>query len=309
MVSAIRKTFNASFASDKYQQYLDLLNSPHPGELDFRVAETPVFCDKAFTEKMLSTCESLVDVIASPNFEVNSEKAIPKELNVPGENKLPNFIAFDFGICENEQGELEPQLIEMQGFPTLFAFQVWQAECERRVFSIPENYDNYLNGFDKESYLQLLREVILGKHNPENVILLEIFPEKQKTRVDFYFTEDYTGIKSICITELIKKGRKLFYVNNGVETEIKRIYNRVIFDDLMQQAPEVQEKGKLLLEDIDVEWVPHPNWFFRISKYTLPFVKNQFVPETWFLNEVKEVPADLENYVLKPLFSFAGQVS
>ena len=28
---------------------------------------------------------------------------------------------------------------------------------------------------------------------------------------------------------------------------------------------------------------------------------------TWYLNEVKQIPADLENYVLKPLFSFAGQ--
>lgn len=308
MVPTIRNAFNTSFTNKKYEEYLHELNFPHPGHhIEFRIAETPVFCDKAFTGKMISACESLVDVIVSPHFKEESEKAIPKELNVPGENKISNFIAFDFGICENEQGDLEPQLIEMQGFPTLFAFQVWQAECERKVFQIPENYDNYLNGFNKESYLQLLREVILGKHDPENVILLEIFPEKQKTRIDFYFTEDYTGIKPVCITEVIKKGRKIFYLNNGVETEIKRIYNRVIFDDLQQQTPEVREKGKLLLEDIDVEWVPHPNWFFRISKYTLPFIKNRYVPETKFLSEIKEIPADLENYVLKPLFSFAGQ--
>jgi len=31
------------------------------------------------------------------------------------------------------------------------------------------------------------------------------------------------------------------------------------------------------------------------------------VPKTYFLNEVKQIPPDLENYVLKPLFSFAGQ--
>jgi hypothetical protein len=307
MIPAIRKAFNASFTNEKYQEYLDELNAPHPRQLDFRIAETPVFCDKAFTEKMIAACESIVDVIVSPGFKKESVKAIPKELNVPGENYISHFIAFDFGICENEQGGIEPQLIEMQGFPTLFALQAWQAACVRKVFSIPEGFNNYLNGFTEESYLQLLKEIILGGCNPENVILLEIFPEKQKTRIDFSFTEDYTGIKQVCITALIKKGRKLYYLHDGIETEVKRIYNRVIFDDLQQQTAEVQEKGKILLEDIEAEWVPHPNWFFRISKYTLPFIKNKYIPETRFLSDIKEPPQDLENYVLKPLFSFAGQ--
>jgi glutathionylspermidine synthase len=256
---------------------------------------------------MISACESIVDVIASPSFKEESARAIPEGLNVPGETDHTHFIAFDFGICENEQGELEPQLIEMQGFPTLFAYQDYQAKVGKEVFPVPENYTNYFNGFTEETYKQLLQEIILGKHQPENVILLEIFPEKQKTRIDFYFTEDYTGIKTVCLTNLIKKGNKLYYNLDGKETEIKRIYNRLIFDDLQQQEPEVQEKGNLLMEDLDVEWVPHPNWFFRISKYTLPFIKHQYVPETWFLSDLKETPSDLENYVLKPLFSFAGQ--
>lgn len=307
MITTLRNSHNADFTEEKYLKYLQELNGPHPGHLDFRIAETPVFCDRAFTTKMIDACESIVDVIVSPNFKQESEKAIPQGVKVPGEENISNFIAFDFGVCINEQGELEPQLIEMQGFPTLFAFQVWQAECVRKVFSIPDNYDNYLNGFNKESYVKLLKEIILGSHNPENVILLEIFPELQKTRIDFFFTEDYVGIKQVCITKLIKKGKKLFYLNNGVETEIKRIYNRVIFDDLQQQSPEVQEKGKILLEETDAEWVPHPNWFFRISKYTLPFIQNKYVPETKFLSDIKQIPADLENYVLKPLFSFAGQ--
>lgn len=307
MVSSIRNAFNSNFKEEKYQEYLKELNVPHPGELEFRVAETPVFCDKAFKEKVLSACEHIVDVIVSPTFRDESARAIPGELRVPGESAISNFIAFDFGLCENEQGELEPQLIEMQGFPTMFAFQVWQDEAARKVFDIPANYDSYLNGFNKKAYIELLKEILLKGHKSENVILLEIFPEKQKTRIDFFLTEDYTGVKQVCLTNLIKKGNKLFYSNNGVETEIKRIYNRIIFDDLRQQSPEVQEKGKILFEELDVEWVPHPNWFFRISKYTLPFLKHRFVPYTRFLNEIKEIPTDLENYVLKPLFSFAGQ--
>jgi hypothetical protein len=307
MVPSVRSNFNTSFTEDKYQEYLNELNKKYPGHIDFRIAETPIFCDKSFTMKMLSACESIIDVIISPTYVEQSAKAIPAGLNVPGENEHTEFIAFDFGICENGQGGYEPQLIELQGFPTIFAFQAWQSEVVRKVFDIPDNYDNYLNGFDEKSYLELLREIILGSHKAENVILLEIFPEKQKTRIDFFFTEEYVGIKQVCITDLIKKDRKLYYVNEGVETEIKRIYNRVIFDDLQQQTPEVQEKGKILLEQLDVEWVPHPNWFFKISKYTMPFIKHQFVPETRFLSDVTQIPIDLENYVLKPLFSFAGQ--
>jgi hypothetical protein len=153
----------------------------------------------------------------------------------------------------------------------------------------------------------LLKEIIVGNEKPENVILLEVFPHKQKTRVDFYCTQDYLGIKPVCLTELIQEGRKLYYLNEGKKTEIKRIYNRLIFDDLQQQSAEVQAQGNILFEDLDVDWVPHPNWFYRISKYTLPFIHHPYVPTTYFLNEIKQMPADLENYVLKPLFSFAGQ--
>jgi hypothetical protein len=139
------------------------------------------------------------------------------------------------------------------------------------------------------------------------VILLEIFPHQQKTRIDFYCTEDHTGIQPVCITELIKEGKKLYYLKDGKKTAVKRIYNRVIFDDLQQQSAEVQEKGQIFFEELEVEWVPHPSWFYRISKYTLPFIRHPYVPATFFLNEITQLPTDLENYVLKPLFSFAGQ--
>ncbi|MBV9961226.1 MAG: hypothetical protein JO072_03195 [Parafilimonas sp.] len=307
MVPALREKFNSAFTQEKYNKYLEDINSLHPGSIEFRLAETPIFVDKAFAEKILSACEGIVDVIVQPNFKTLTKNAVPKDFNVPHENDHSHFIAFDFGICENEKGELEPQLIEMQGFPTLFAYQVWDDEVTRRHFDIPATYSSYLNNFNKDSYLQLLKEIIVAGHNVENVILLEIFPHQQKTKIDFYCTQDYLNIPIVCITELVKEGRKLFYVQDGKKTEVKRIYNRVIFDDLQQQSAEVQEKGKILFEDLDVEWVPHPNWFYRISKYTLPFIKHPYVPETNFLSDVKTIPPDLENYVLKPLFSFAGQ--
>jgi hypothetical protein len=307
MVPAIRKAFNQQFTEETYLAYLKELNSKHPGALEFRVAETPIFIDNAFKHKVIDACESIVDTITNYQFKAQSKQAIPENVRVPNENKHSHFIAFDFGICENAAGELEPQLIEMQGFPTLFAYQILQDEVTRHHFSIPENYSTYLNGFDTESYTKLLKEIILGSHEPEQVILLEILPHQQKTKIDFYCTSDYVGIPIVCLTELIQKGKDLFYLKDGKEIAIKRIYNRIIFDDLQQQSPEIQEKGKLLLEDLHVEWVPHPNWFYRISKYTLPFINHPYVPNTRFLSDLKELPKDLENYVLKPLFSFAGQ--
>lgn len=307
MIPAIRKAYNEAFTKEKYEAFLKELNSAFPGELDFRVAETPIFVPKDFTKKLLDACENITDIITDPKFKELTKNAIPKHLQVPGENDHAHFIAFDFGICINEQGEYEPQLIEMQGFPTLFAYEVLIDDVFRKHFPVPEHFNCYLSGYNRETYIQLLKEIIIGRQKPENVILLEIFPRKQKTRIDFYCTEEYAGIKMVCLTELIKEGKKLYYMNDGKKTEVKRIYNRVIFDDLQQQTPEVQEKGKIFFEELDVEWAPHPNWFYRISKYTLPFIKHPYVPATFFLNEIKQIPPDLENYVLKPLFSFAGQ--
>lgn len=307
MVPAIRQQINTNFTREQYEAFLKELHAVHPGAIEFRVAETAIYVSKDFTQKILDACESIVDIIIDPKFKELTKNAIPKNLQVPGENDHSHFIAFDFGICINEEGEYEPQLIEMQGFPTLFAYEVLLDDIYRKHFEVPDNYSAYLGGHDEASYLKLLKEIILGDHDPEHVILLEIFPHQQKTRIDFYCTQDYTGIKPVCLTGLIKEGKKLYYLNDGKKTEIKRIYNRVIFDDLFQQSPEVQEKGKLLFDNLEVEWVPHPAWFYRISKYTLPLIRHPYVPATFFLNEIKELPADLENYVLKPLFSFAGQ--
>lgn len=307
MIPAVRDAFNAAFTVEKYQQFLQSLHAVYPGQIDFRVAETPVFVPKDFSRKMTAACESIVDIIAAPEFRELTKNAIPAGLEVPDENDHSHFIAFDFGICINEEGQYEPQLIEMQGFPTLFGYEVLADDIFRQHFNVPAGFSSYIGGQNRESYIQLLREIIIGKHDPENVILLEIFPHQQKTRIDFYCTAAFTGLSIVCLTEIIREDRKLYYMKNGKKTEVRRIYNRVIFDELQQQSPEVQAKGKMLFEPLDVEWCPHPNWFYRISKYTLPLIRHPYVPATYYLHEVTQLPADLENYVLKPLFSFAGQ--
>ena len=306
MIIDLRKKFNNNFTEEKYAAFLDDLDSKHPGDIPFRIAETPIFIPKDFTKKIIDACEAIVNVIIDESFKALTAAAIPKGEEVPNENAHTHFIAFDFGICENAAGELEPQLIEMQGFPTLFGFQVYHPEVVKKHFDIPANFDNYLSGYDKQSYIKLLKEIIIGNNNVENVILLEINPHEQKTRIDFYCTQDYLGIPIVSLTDLIKEGKKLYYIKDGEKVQIKRIYNRVIFDELQQQKASLGDFVDITSE-LDVEWVPHPNWFYRISKFTLPFIKHPYVPETFFLNEVKQLPGDLENFVLKPLFSFAGQ--
>ena len=139
-----------------------------------------------------------------------------------------------------------------------------------------------MNGLNRATYIEQLKKIILNNYPPENVVLLEIFPFQQKTRIDFFCTKEYLGIPIICLTEVIKEGKQLFYMHEGKKIRIKRIYNRVIFDELHQQSEEVQKKGKILLEELEVEWCPHPNWFYRISKYTLPFIRHPYVPKTYF---------------------------
>jgi len=306
MVEGLRKKYNEEFSVEKYKNFIEDLQNVYPGQLDFRVAETPVFVSKKFTEKMLSACESIIDVITAPVYQQQSANAIPKNLKVPNEDEHSHFICFDFGVCKNENGELEPQLIEMQGFPSLFAWEVILPEVLAKHFWTPNGHSIYLNGFEKSSYIELLKKIIIEDEDPENVILLEISPHQQKTRVDFYATEDLIGIKTVDLNEVMKEGKDLFYMNNGRKIQIKRIYNRVIFDDLFQQPAAVRQKGKIFQEDLNVTWVPHPNWFYKLSKYTLPFIHHPYVPKTYFLNQI-ELPKDLENYVVKPLFSFAGQ--
>jgi hypothetical protein len=307
MVPELRKKYNQLFTAEKYNAFLNEFNQLHPGALDFRVAETPIFIPKDFTQKALAACESIIDIISTPEYKKQSARAIPENLRVPNEDAHPHFIAFDFGICKNKSGAIEPQLIEMQGFPSLFAYQVFFPEIHAKHFFQPDGFSPYLNGFTRESYVALMRKIIVADAKPEEVVLLEIFPEKQKTRIDFAFTEDLLGIKTVCLTDLVQKENKLYYEKDGKQILIKRIYNRLIFDDLFQQPQEIQEKGKIFQQEIDVTWVPHPNWFYRISKFSLPFIKHPYVPETSFLNVVEKMPTDLQNYVVKPLFSFAGQ--
>lgn len=306
MIKAIRKIFNRSFKKENYQALLNELNDKYPGQIAFRIAETPVFVDKQLGKQMIDTCEYIIDYIKSPDFISLTNAAIPKAESVPNENSYPHFIAFDFAICNNGDGLLSPALIEMQGFPTLFGFQALYPAILEKHFQIPMGFSRFFNGINHESYLKLLSDVIVGDHKKEEVILLDLKPESQKTKIDFSCTKDYLGVNPVCITKLIKEGRSLYYMHDGKKTRIKRIYNRLIADELNLAKESIGEIIDIT-SDLDIEWIPHPNWFYRVSKYTLPLLSHPFIPTTEYLNKIKSIPSDLEQCVLKPLFSFAGQ--
>ncbi|GAB3495343.1 hypothetical protein GCM10027341_12550 [Spirosoma knui] len=304
MIKPVRQAFNQAFSPDQYQAFLASIEADLPGQLDFRVAETPVFVPKELTGKLVQACDDIVDVITGDDFKRLTENAIPGDQRVPNEDAHPQFLVIDFAVCKDDTGELVPQLIELQGFPSLYGFQPFLADRFRAHYPIPDTLSHLFNVADNQAYWKRLRQIMVGDCDPEEVILLEIYPEKQKTRIDFTLTQQALGIAPVCLTKIKKDGRQLFYEKDGRRVRIKRIYNRLIFDDL-QNFPGLQTDFQLT-DDVDVEWIGHPNWFFRISKYTLPLLKGPYIPASYFLSDLSEYPTDLKNYVLKPLFSFAG---
>ncbi|MEP7127319.1 MAG: hypothetical protein ABI729_00570 [Chitinophagales bacterium] len=304
MVPYYREKYNAQFTAEKYSQFLANLNHEAGYHIEFRIAETPIFVPRGFEDQLIAGGNEILRTVTTPEYYHTSDRAIPPHLRVPNEDQRPSTIAIDFAICKNEAGELLPQLIEMQAFPSLFAYQHWLAGKFRQHFWVPENMSHLFNGLNNETYVDRIRKWIVADENPENVILLEIEPEKQKTRVDFELTKQMLGIQYVCISKIIREGRNLFYEKDGRKIHVKRIYNRVIFDEFVKRR-DLQCQFNLT-EDVDVTWTVHPNWFFRISKFSMPFIDSPYVPKTQFLHEVKTIPTDLENYVLKPLFSFSG---
>ncbi len=304
MIELLRNRLNQNFDRKNYDKFIENLQESCGHSIDFRVAETPIFVPKQLQNKLESACQAIIQRLQSDSYLSESQKAVPPKLFVSNPSKHTNFLCIDFAICKNAEGELEPQLIELQGFASLFAWMNFLGIAYQKAYEIPLNFSHLLSGLNQNTYIELLRQTILANHEPASVILLEIEPQQQKTRVDFYQTQALLGIEIVCLSELVQTEKKLFYYKNGKAIEVKRIYNRVIFDDL--EANPNFAYNIDLFDDLEVEWVAHPNWFYQISKYSMPFLKHAFVPETHFLNTLKEIPKNLEAFVLKPLFSFAG---
>jgi hypothetical protein len=299
----LRSRFNDDFTPEKYAALVRCVNETEKWPADFRISETPLFLTREFTDEVTRAANEIIALTCTPEFAKHAESAVPKALEVPNESPHPNFHVVDFAICA-EDDRLVPRLIELQAFPSLFGFQLLLLGCIRKAYPvIPRNWTSSFGGIKDEAYLDLLRRAIIADSPPETVVLLEIEPEKQKTRIDFSATETLLGIRPVCVTQIMKRGRELFYERDGREVRIERIYNRVIFDELIHRSD--LRLSFRFQDDLDVTWVGHPNWYFRISKHSLPFLKTDYTSPAFFADEF---PADerIDNYVLKPLYSFAG---
>src|SRR2546428_8303588 len=197
MHSSRRSEFNADFTPQKYGALLRCVNETEKWPADFRISETPIFLTREFTDEVTRAAKEIVDLVRTPEFGRHAQSAIPEGLEVPDESAHPNFLVIDFGICA-EDDRLAPRLIELQAFPSLFGFQLLILGCMRKAYpAIPRNWTSSFGGIKDDAYIELLRRTIVADANPENVVLLEIEPEKQKTRIDFAATESLLGIRSV----------------------------------------------------------------------------------------------------------------
>jgi len=310
MIPTFRQQFNAGFTPEKYQAFLRRIEDACGVKVQFRLSETPCFFPKSLLERMAEDGKELIrQLVESPEYRVKSEGSIPAEFRVPNEPPRPLFLQVDFGLVRDARGQLQPKLVELQAFPSLYAYQVTLAQSYIDVYGLSataagnERLQFFLSGLDEKSYRELLRRAIVGAHDPENVILMEIQPQAQKTLPDFLLTEKMLGVRTVDIEAIKKQGSQLYYKRNGGRVPIRRIYNRAIVDELQRKGVKL---GFDWRDDLDVEWAGHPNWYFRISKFSIPFLRHESVPKTWFLDQLDQLPDDLQNYALKPLYSFAG---
>ena len=297
MIPALRQQFNANYTPEKYQRLLKLLEERCGTPVKFRVCETPCFLPRPLLDQMCEYGKELVQQLNGIDYRKVSSAAIPEQFKVPHETAQPLFVQVDFGLVRDQTGRLQPKLVELQGFPSLYAYQAVLSRSYEEVFGLDRNLKYLLGGLDWESYKKLLCRAIVADHDPAQVVLMEIDPWHQKTLPDFLLTEKLLGVKTVDIAHIRKVGKFLFYEDAGKLTPIKRIYNRAIVDEMVRKDLKTTFR---LTDDIEVEWAGHPNWFFRLSKFSLPYLRHECVPKTWFLDRVDQIPKDLENYVVKP---------
>jgi hypothetical protein len=303
MDERFRQLFNSQFTPATYERYVRELSRRLDSTFEFRLAETPLFLPDDFKQKATDSARAIVEQLSDPALIERMKAAIPERWNTPGMDALPNLAQVDFAVVR-ENGTLVPKLIELQGFPSLTSLQVVQRDVWKETLAEMDGLDVawscWYSGYDRESFLDLARRTIVGLHDPAEVILMDLDPPRQKTWPDFAATKLLFGVDPVDPTTLVRRGRQLFRADG---TPVRRIYNRVVFDELIQKGTQLPFDYR---EELDVEWAPHPNWYWVWSKYSLPFLRHPSVPRATFVSDLERIPDDLSGYVLKPLFSFAG---
>jgi hypothetical protein len=303
MIREMRQAFNAQWTEARHRALVARLTARVGVPIEFPLSETPCFFPQSLIRDLAEAGEELIRQSMAGEAAVAAAAVVPARFRGPGAGERPAFLQVDFGLVREDDGRIAPRLVELQAFPSLYGFQTALADAYRETYAIPPEWSAYLGDLTAESYRDLVREVIVGPHDPTEAILMEIDPDRQKTRPDFAVTESLWGVRAVDTADVVKDGRRLFARRDGRLTRIRRIYNRVIPDELESRQVVLPFDYR---DELDVEWVGHPEWYFRISKFSIPWLRHASVPRTWFLHEVDALPAPRERLLLKPLFSFAG---
>lgn len=308
MDAALRAIFNAGYSEATYRRVCALMASRcEEPEFGFRLAEMPLILPSGLRDRCVAAAEEILAVVLRPGIVAEGTRAIPERYRVPATDDVPHFMSIDLAIVRGEDGGLEPRLIELQAFSSLYGMQLVQGEIWGEVLAsmpgMPQRWTQRFSGLDREGYVDLLRRTVVADADPDEVVLLDIEPGSQKTRPDFHVIRKLLGVRSVCLSDLVRDGRRLRAPKDGRLVPVRRIFNRVVFDDLDRRKVAMPFDWR---DDLDVTWVCHPNWYWIWSKHTLPRIDHPAVPGTRFLSDVREVPDDLSGYILKPLFSYAG---
>lgn len=304
-----RPRFNAAYSPSLFGAYKDDLERRLGCGVGFRLAETPVFLPRGFRESAERSAREIVAQLSDPVRLERMVVAVPERWRVPKRTRLPTFAALDFAAVRADDGAIVPRLVELQGFPSLMAFETMQGDAWTAALAGVDGcegpWTSRFCGRNRDEFLALAERTIVGEHDPANVVLMDLHPSSQKTFCDFAATRAFFGVDPVGPDEMTKRGDRLYRRDAaGRERRIERIYNRLIVDELERSGETLPFD---LREELDVEWTPHPDWFWIWSKHSLPFLDHPAVPRTTFLCDLRELPDRLsENYVLKPLFSFAG---
>jgi hypothetical protein len=301
---AYRPAFNRAWTPELYSRYRARLEASL-GPIPFALAETPFFVTPALRDALTRSSTEIVEQLARPALLRELMKVIPAKYEAPGMDSLPNCVQVDFAITPAPGGGLEGKVVELQAFPSGYAMMTFFADAWAAELQAVRGLEGPWSCFvlPREQGMKLMRDTILGGEPPEAVALVDFEPQLQKTVPDFVATERLFGVETVCATELVKQGRRLFRRKDGHLLQVRRIYNRMVFDELEQKGYQLPFEWN---EPLDVTWCSHPNWYWPWSKYSLPFLQHPAVPKATFLSDVQQLPEDLSRYVLKPLFSYAG---
>ncbi len=296
--------YREHYTPERYRRLKEHLQSELRTCIEFRILEAPVFCSSELRDAIAEASLALVSQCTTPEYLGRAvDEAIPPSYRMPTVPPHPTCAVVDFAISM-ENGAIQPRLVELQGFPSLFAYQLYLAEAYHLAYELPEEFSPFFDpALTTDEYRALLERWLLGTHHPDNTALVDFRPLEQKTYPDFAATYLLTGMAPTDILDLVCTERTLFHQRGGALQPLRRIYMRAIPDELEQHNVELPFAWN---DPPDVEWVVHPNWYFLMSKYSLPFLQHPTVPRAMFCDNVERIPSD-SRYVLKPLYAFAGK--